>query len=52
MKSLIDEPHSFTLAELIAEYKSLIADEPSHIVDKDGDEHSSSIIARFKCYDE
>ena len=51
MKSLVDEPNSFTLAEVIAEYASRIVDEPYHIIDKDGDEHPSSIIARLKCYD-
>ena len=52
MKNLVDEPHSFTLDEVIAEYESRMADEPFPIKDQNGDELPSSIIARFKCYDE
>ena len=51
MKSLVDETHSFILAEVIAEYESRITDELSPIKEKDGDERPSYIIALFKCYD-
>ena len=52
MKSLVDEPHSFILAEVIAEYELCMVYQPSPIKDKVGDEHPSSSISRFKCYDE
>ena len=48
MKNLVDEPHSFTLDEVIAEYESRITDEPLPIKDQNRDELPSSIIARFK----
>ena len=52
MKSLVDEPHPFILAEVVTEYESRITDEPSPIKDKDEDNRLSSIIDRVKCYDE
>ena len=52
MKSLVDEPHSFTLAEVIVEYESIIADELYPIIDKDGGDHPSSDIYWFKYNDE
>ena len=52
MKNLIDELHSLTLTEVIVVYESHIADEPSPIIDKYGDDHPDSIITRFKCHDD
>ena len=51
MKSIIDETHSFTLAEVIAEHESRITDALSPMIYKDGEEYLSSIIDWFK-YDD
>ena len=52
MKNIVKEPHSFTIEEVITEYEVRNADEPAAINDTNGVELPSSILSRFKCYDE
>ena len=49
---LVNEPRSFTLQELIAEYESRNIDEPSPILDSNSFERPSSDFDRVKYYDE
>lgn len=52
MKNLIKEPHSFTTEMFITEYEVRNADKPAVIDDTRGVELPSSVLSRFKFYDE
>jgi hypothetical protein len=52
MHNLATEPHSFTLSSVLAEHKARNIPELSPVYDANQDELPSSILARFKCYDE
>ena len=50
MKYLPEEPHSFTLEEVLTEHKSRLV-EPDEVLDSSNNETDASKFARFKCYD-
>ena len=51
MKYLPEDPHNFTLKDLIKEHETRLV-EPAPVLDTSNNETPESIIARFKCYDE
>ena len=51
MKNRVKEPHSFTLEQVIIEYKARNVDGPTIINDTNGVELPSSVLSRFKYYD-
>ena len=52
MKNLSEEPHSFTLDGVLSEHRLRDKEEPAESVDLQLNEFPSSVINRFKCYDE
>ena len=50
MKYLPEEPHSFTLEQVLTEHTSRLV-EPIALDDASGSETAESKLARFKCYD-
>ena len=51
MKYLPEDPHNFTLKDLIKEHETRLV-EPAPVLDTSSNETPESIIVRFKCYDE
>jgi len=49
MRYLLEEPHNFTLASVLAEHNSRITE--SDIIDEKGSENPALTAARFRCYD-
>ena len=52
MVYLLDDPHAFSIDQIIAEFNLRSADPPPPVVDAQGDETDDSIAARFPFYDD
>ena len=52
MMTLEDDPHSFSLDQVLNEFNSRNIEEPPLVVNTNGIESAESIIQRFKCYDD
>jgi len=51
MRYLLEEPHNFTLSSVLAEHQPKLV-KPECVDDVSGIETTSSVTARFRCYDD